>query len=85
LATLGVVAPELERGELAVLPLVEPLLAATFAIARVADRSLPAIADDIARAIVDADRKAHVAESMLCERWLGGSRAPRRATTVRVA
>jgi DNA-binding transcriptional LysR family regulator len=84
-ATLGVVAPELERGELAVLPVVEPQLASTFAIARVADRSLPAIADDIARAIVAADRRAHADELALHDRWLGRPRQEQRAAPARVA
>jgi DNA-binding transcriptional LysR family regulator len=84
-ATLSIFAPELERGELAALPLADPRLAANFAIARVSGRSLPRIADDLARAIVEADRGAHAAESALRKRWLGGARPARHAAPTKVA
>jgi len=84
-ATLSIAAREIERGELAVLPLADPQLGATFAVARVRDRSLPAVANNLVHAIVEADRRAHAAEAKLRERWLGGSRPPRRAASVRVA
>jgi DNA-binding transcriptional LysR family regulator len=52
-------------GELAVLPLVDPRIASTFAVIRLRERTLPPIADALVDAVVAADRAATEAERLL--------------------
>ncbi len=58
LSTLSANAAAVARGEVIALPVVDPAIGATFAILRLESRTLPPIADALARAIDGADRAA---------------------------
>ena len=58
LSILSANAAAVAGGELIALPVVDPAIGATFAILRLESRTLPPIADALARAIVAADRAA---------------------------
>jgi len=83
LSTLSASAGAIATGELAVLPFVDPRIAVTFAILRLAARTLPSIADELIRDVVAADRAALVAERELAARLRVASSA--RASAVRAA
>jgi DNA-binding transcriptional LysR family regulator len=63
IATPSIVADELERRELQVLPLVEPAIGASFAVIRLRNRTLPPVAERLVAAIVDADRSVAKTDS----------------------
>ena len=56
IATPSIVADELERGELRVVPLIEPFVATSFAVMKLRNRTLPPVAEHLIAAIADADR-----------------------------
>jgi hypothetical protein len=55
LSTLAANACAIDRGELVPLPLVDPRISVTFAIIRLAARTLPPIADELIREVIAAD------------------------------
>ena len=90
IATPSIVADELERGELRVLPLVEPLVATSFAVMKLRNRTLSPVAEHLVAAIENADRIVAQADRAGEARLLrtgiapGGAREaarPRRART----
>ena len=83
LSTLSASANAIAAGELAALPFVDPRIAVTFAILRLAARTLPPIADEFIRDVIAADRAALVAERELAARLRVASSA--RASAVRPA
>jgi DNA-binding transcriptional LysR family regulator len=58
LSTLAANAGQIERGEFVPLPLVDPRISVTFAIIRLAERTLPPIANELIRDVIAADRAA---------------------------
>lgn len=67
----------LERGELVVLPFVEPRICAQFAVLRLQARTLPSIAEELIRDVVAADQASVEAERGLVSRFVTPARAPR--------
>jgi DNA-binding transcriptional LysR family regulator len=65
----------LAAGELAVLPVVDPSICATFAILRLDARTLPPVADALMRELIAADRAAVDAERELVARYVGTATA----------
>ncbi len=65
ISTIAANARSIATGELAVLPLVDPRIAATFAVIRLRERTLPPIADALVDAVIAADRAATETERML--------------------
>ncbi len=83
LSTLAASAGAIAAGELVALPLVEPRIGVTFAILRLAARTLPPIAGAMMREVVAADRAALVAERVLAARLFAA--APARPSAARPA
>ncbi len=83
LSTLAASAGAIAAGELVALPLVEPRIGVTFAILRVAARTLPPVAGAMMREVVAADRAALVAERALAARLFAA--APARPSAARPA
>lgn len=80
LSTLSASAGALTGGTLVALPVVEPTISATFAVLRLAARTLPPIADEFIREVVAADRAALVSERALATRLRDAPSAPAKAT-----
>jgi DNA-binding transcriptional LysR family regulator len=70
IATPSIAADELERGELVVLPIVDPRLAAKFAVLRARSRTLPPLAERLVRAIVAADLATAEADRAREAEWM---------------
>jgi len=71
ISTLAANPLAIDAGELVPLPIVDPRVAATFAIIRVESRTLPPIADELIGDVVAADRAAAEAERLLALRLFG--------------
>ena len=69
LASFSMVADELRRRELVPVPLAEPQISAPFAVMRLRNRSLPAVAEHLVAAIIMADRLSNEAERPLEAEW----------------
>jgi len=86
LSVLSANAEALEAGQLVALPLVDPTIGSTFAILRLQARTLPPVADALARAIAAADRDAARIGRELAATGAGavapGKRATRRRNSV---
>jgi DNA-binding transcriptional LysR family regulator len=70
LTTLAANAGPIDRGELVPLPLIDPRISVTFAIIRLAERTLPPIADELIRDVIAADRAAFAVAHRLAGGWM---------------
>jgi DNA-binding transcriptional LysR family regulator len=80
LSTLSANENSISAGELVALPVIEPKLSVTFAVLRLAARTLPSIADDFIREVIAADRAGLVAERELAAQLSKAPSVPIRAT-----
>jgi len=75
LLPLNVALPEIELGTLAVLPFVEPWMAPSFGIVRLAHRSLSPLAERFSELVIEADSELFEMEREMAPKLVNKSKA----------